>query len=124
MKDRFIRLAIQQAEQSAMPNRLGAVVVRKKNVIGAGYNREDHPWLYRNNILKLHPKHGMHAEVSALYGADDSEDAIVYVVRLRKDDSIGLAKPCLSCAGYMIISGIKRVIYSDNDGSFKQMRIR
>ena len=124
MKDRFIQLAIQQAEQSAMPNRLGAVVVRKKSVIGAGYNRSDHPWLYRNSILKLHPKHGMHAEVSALYGADDSEDAIMYVVRLRKNDSIGLAKPCLSCASYIKINGIKRVIYSEDDGSFNLMRIR
>jgi len=124
MKDRFIQLAMQQAEQSAMPNRLGAVVVRKKHVIGAGYNRENHPFLYRHQVLKLHPKHGMHAEVSALYGADNVEDGILYVVRMRKDDSIGMAKPCDSCIQFIRICGVKRVIYSEQDGSFNLMRIR
>lgn len=124
MKDRFINLAIQQATQSAMPNRLGAIVVRKKHVIGAGYNRADHPWLYRNSILRLHPKHGLHAEVSSLYHVADAEDAILYVVRLRKDNSIGSAKPCRSCVSYIMVHGMKRVYHSNDDGSFNLMRIR
>jgi len=126
VKDRFIRLATQQAYQSTMPNRLGAVVVNKKTVLGAGYNRKDHPLLYTGKVPILHPNMGMHAEIAALYYIDykSLNDSILYVVRLRRNHSIALSKPCSSCQWYIKTSGIKRVIYSLDDGSFNLMRIR
>lgn len=125
MKYRYINLAIQQAYQSIMPNRLGAVLVHKKTVLGAGYNRSDHPILYTGKVPALHPNMGMHAEVAAIHGLEYkiTKGAILYVVRLRKNNTIALSKPCSSCQWYIGNVGIKRVIYSTDDGSFNTMRM-
>lgn len=123
MKERFVDLAIQQAKQSNMDVRVGAVLVRQKHVLGAGYNRKDHPFLYKGKVKRLHTNFGLHAEVAACHSIVSAKEGTVYVVRLRKDYSIGMAKPCLSCQGYLRIVGIKRVIFSDDNGNFHSMRI-
>lgn len=106
--------------------RVGAVLVRQKHVFGAGFNRPFHPYLHRGKVKKLHPNMGFHAEVAASYSLefDVMKDTTLYVVRLRKDNSVGMAKPCVSCHAFLKACGIKRVVYSQDDGSFKQMRVR
>lgn len=120
---RFIDLAIQQAKQSRMDVRVGAVLFRQKHVIGAGYNKADHPLLYTGKVEKLHVNHGMHAEIAAVHSIVSCKEGTLVVVRLRKDNSIGLAKPCRSCQRYLGRVGIKRVIYSDNIGDFNIMKV-
>lgn len=123
MKDRYIRLAIQQASQSNMDVRVGAVLVKHKHVMGAGCNRKDHPILRKGVVKKLHHNFGLHAEVAALYNVDETYNADLYVVRLRKDNSIGLAKPCESCYHYLSMMNVKNVIFSDNEGRYHRMRV-
>jgi tRNA(Arg) A34 adenosine deaminase TadA len=123
MKDRYIRLAIQQAAQSSMDVRVGAVLVKQKHVMGTGYNRKDDPYLRTGMVKKLHPNFGMHAEVAALANVSETYNADLYVVRLRKDNSIGLAKPCESCYHYLSMMDVKNVIFSDNEGHYHRMRV-
>ena len=100
--------------------------MHKKTVLGAGFNKNDHPVLYTNKVPSLHSNMGLHAEVAAISSLDNktTKDAILYVVRLRKNDTLAMAKPCSSCEWVIGAMGIKRVIYSLDDGSFNLMRIR
>lgn len=125
MKERFISLAIQQAKQSNCNNRLGAVICHQKTVLGAGYNKSSSPLLNKGIIKKNHANMGLHAEVAAMVGLDRKviKGTTLYVVRLRRNNSIGMSKPCISCMFYITGMGVKKIIYSTDDGSFYIMKV-
>ena len=107
------RIAINMALKSPSKFRVGAVVF-KKNILSAGYNqRKTHPLLSKigNQFMK-----GLHAELHACIGldAEQMEGASIYVVRLKLDGSIGLAKPCKMCQTYLREVGFKTAYYSTN----------
>lgn len=110
MKDRCFDLAIRAARHSEHPKyRVGAVVERRGNILGVGFNS-----------MKTHPKskthfQRIHAELKAILNAqDDISGADIYVVRLIKLGGMGCAFPCPSCEALLIESGIRRV-YATND---------
>jgi len=61
---------------------------------------------------------GIHAEVDACIGVDrnDLEGADVYVVRIRRDGSFGLAKPCHICTRILGSMGVAKAYYSTEEG--------
>lgn len=94
--------------------RLGAVLVDRKRIVAAKYNS-----------LKTHPMMGffyaypyLHAEAATIfsYGIDNCYGSTLYVVRIKRDNSLGLAKPCSSCEKLIKLAGVKQVIYSTNEG--------
>jgi len=117
----YVKLAIQQAESSNRLYKIGAVLVKGKSVIGAGCNRGDHPklrrWRSRNYSLHI----GLHAEMAALWQTE-AKGGILYVVRLRKDGTLGLAKPCKICRELIKEKKIKKVYYSTNHGQMVLMK--
>ena len=60
----------------------------KDNVILAGYHAETH-------VLKKIPK-------------NKRKKAKIYVMRIKKDGTLGLSKPCPHCEASLIAAGIKR----------------
>lgn len=104
-----IRLAVKEANKARhKQHRIGAVLIRGGKPVATGHNHSH-----------------IHAEHSAINRAwkCGTDDAILVVVRIRRDGSLGLAKPCPVCQKQLAEAGIKKVIYSDSDGSLKTMRI-
>ena len=98
------------ARRSHFRIRMGAVVVRKNRVIGAGCNvLKSHPMVHKpGNFFRC-----IHAEIAAcLNGPRDLEGASLYVARLLKNGEFALAKPCEACEELLVRFKLKRVYYS------------
>ncbi len=98
----FMRLAIEQAQTAAALGEIpvGAVVVKDGQVIGRGYNRRE-----------VDASAIAHAEVLAI------EDACKHLGTWRLTDCelYVTLEPCPMCAGAIINSRIRRVIYGAKD---------
>ena len=100
--ERFIKQAIQLAEKAGKLKEIpvGAVVVKKNNVIGRGYNQRE--------SLK---DPTAHAEIIAITAAANAiedwrlTDCTLYVTK----------EPCPMCAGAIINSRLKMVIFGAYD---------
>lgn len=107
-----VKLAERNALHSDMRTRIGAVVSKRKKVLGTGFNKpKTHP---KTNGHPYKPNAGLHAEMSACLGIDVSDlvGATVTVVRIKKDGSWGLARPCNGCCQFLRKLGLARMVYS------------
>jgi len=67
----------------------------------------------------------IHAEVVALEQIDygNRRGVTVISLRIRKDGSLAMAKPCPSCTRFMVKYGVKKVMYSTSDGTIVKERV-
>ncbi|MEQ8206655.1 MAG: tRNA adenosine(34) deaminase TadA [Woeseia sp.] len=93
-----LRLAALAAEQNEVP--VGAVVVRRGEIIGRGYNRP---------IANHDPT--AHAEVMALREAA----AAIGNYRLTGCDLIVTLEPCVMCLGAMLNARVSRLLFGAYD---------
>lgn len=94
--------------------RLGASIVSKKILLTSGYNSyKTHP-----KLLAFYKFPFSHAESSAILslGTDNCRNTNLYVVRIKKNKDLGLAKPCKDCMKFISFAGIKIVYYSTENG--------
>ncbi len=114
-----VNAAIAQAQQSSFKFRVGAVVYDGKTILGRGFNES-----VRTHPKSPHPFKVRHAEFNAIlhatvnsmswnYKAPVVDWMSVYVHRLKKDDSPGLAKPCQWCQGMLDQLGITKIYWSE-----------
>lgn len=85
--DRWFRMLSAVASQHSHPKtRVVACVVKGGRILGIGVNKYKgkHSW-------------GRHAEIDALHKVRNAKGASIWVLRMKADDSIGLAKPCGKC---------------------------
>lgn len=77
-------------------------------------------------VAVAHNHSHVHAEHAVINRAHrvGTEGATIVVIRVRKDGTIGMSKPCDKCVSRLISAGIKKVIYSDTDGSMKTLRLQ
>ena len=119
---RYLKLAEVMSEYSDYHRiHIGAVVVKKHSVISTGCNRNrSHPMQNTYNYLtgmSYKTKSRLHAEIDAMIKAgDDTKDATLYVFRRRKDNLLGMCKPCDACMKYAENHGIKRIVYTVDNG--------
>lgn len=103
------------AEKSNMRQNVAAVIVGGGKILGKGFNRR----------LGYNASH--HAEVNAINSMirqkRSPQGADIHIYRFRADGSYGLSKPCKSCLEAIIDAGIKRVFYSDYDGTMKSFKV-
>src|SRR5678816_4513466 len=93
--------------------RLGAVIVNKKLIEVAKVNSlKTNPRLCRHFIYPH-----FHAESSAIFslGLDNCYGKDLYVVRVKRDGSTAMAKPCTQCQRLIKDVGIKEVYYTTNN---------
>jgi hypothetical protein len=67
-----------------------------------------------------------HAEVAALSKIHDPIKRIgvtVLSVRVRKDGTLAMGKPCDACMAFLRTFGVKQVCWSDSNGSITTERI-
>lgn len=109
----YISESVKEAKKSTMLHRHGAIIIRKGEIIGRGFNYQ-----YSNK------KHGhywsMHAEKDAIFDCyrkkADTTGAILIVIRLAPADNLSNSRPCIGCAEKIIQSKIKSIYYSiDNN---------
>lgn len=118
MKNKYIQAAKAVALSSPGAGgkngyRLGAVIVNRHTIEAAKFN-----------CLKSHPKlckhfeyPYLHAEAHAILslGLFSCLNKTMYVVRVKRDGSYAMAKPCKSCQKLIQEVGIKDVYYSTSN---------
>jgi deoxycytidylate deaminase len=109
IKSRFIDLAIRAAKKSSHPqHRIGSVLVKGNKVLSFGFNElKTHP-------RSTHPWKSIHSEFATILGLDrtEIEGSTIYVVRVRKDGTLGMAKPCEFCYKMLTNLNLYSIIYS------------
>lgn len=109
---RFVDLACKIAEKSTSKFRLGCVIVKKNRIVSVGFN----------SMEKTHPLSAtfgnyLHSEIRALISTpkEDLRDSTAYVMRIKKDGSLGSSKPCSVCYEALKLANVKRIYYIDSD---------
>jgi len=122
---KYIELAKRVSHQSDYTQRHGAVLVKGSNVVNVSCNKNK----FSSFALKFRRYNKDYATVHAELGSvlnverSNTEGATVYVVRTNNQDELRLSKPCDMCEEAMRWVGIKKVIYSTSDKTFKEMRL-
>lgn len=103
--------------------KLIAFIVRNGKIISVATNN---PFKTHTKIHKYNPKKCIHAEISAIWKAPKNklQGAIIYVFRLlNKIDEFALSLPCNVCQIFIYNAGIKKIIYTTNNG-FALIKVR
>lgn len=109
--------------------RIGAVVVDGNRIISTGCNStktspvQDKYNKYRHFDDGAYCIPKVHAEIAALSPLLNNNSinwskTELYIYREHKDGGISCAKPCEACSALIRDLGIKRIYYTDWDGSF------
>ena len=116
----MIELALQLARKSTTPDfKMGCVVTnRRGHLISTGVNSmtKTHPTQAKYAAKLGDPdKIFLHAEIHALVRCK-GEAHTLYVARVKKNGSIGLARPCPICYHACKVAGVKKIVYTDEVG--------
>jgi len=125
-QQRYIELASRIAQQTEFKEyKHGAVLVRGGTVLNTSCNKNKYK-AWANRFRKKKCGHAtIHAEIGAILGLDRSitEGGTIYVVRVGRTGDLKNSKPCPMCEAAMQFVGIKRVVYSNENGEIESMRI-
>ena len=109
MQTRFFRLAEQVAHKSTHRVKIGAVLVRKGQVLNVGYNQ----------VGKTHPKYDwfLHAELDVCLGMHrhDLSGATVYLFRRNRLGVVLNCQPCGTCQTVLKELGIRTVYFTSGN---------
>jgi len=112
------RRTIEVALTSPSRKQVGAILLKKNNIIAEATNLEKktHPIQARwEQRAGLHEKIYLHAEIAALVKCRDDADTII-VARINSEGKLRNAKPCPVCAMALEEAGIRNVHYTTDDG--------
>lgn len=130
---RYLELARQEALKSTFPHaRMGAVIVYRNHVIGKGHNSHKTDPIqkkynrYRNFAVNNEcTVHSIHCEMAAIKSisypvmmSTDWTKVTVYTYRICPGHStlIGRSRPCEACMQALKELGVRRLVYTTNDG--------
>ena len=125
-KKRYIEFAKRVAEQSNYGKfRHGAVLVKGSSVRNISCNKHRHCSFGARFRREGHGEATLHAELGAILGVERSttQGSTVYVARINKDGKGRISKPCAMCESAMRHVGVKRVVYTDENGKIESMRL-
>ena len=113
---KFLRLAEGYAAGSNYVRwPMGAVLVRGGRVLSGAANNIRNP---ANMDGVAFENCSVHAEIAALKRAKHTHGATIYVARLMRTGSTGLAKPCDRCQRDLIAAGVRQAIWTIDDYSY------
>lgn len=107
--------ARKEAEKSTFNRaRVGAIIVKGGRILSSGYNQTRYSKLSARNQYK-----SIHAEEACIIkllrkpnGLQMLAGATIYITRIKKDGSTGLAKPCKTCQDLINSVGIKKIVHT------------
>lgn len=115
-----LRLAIKQTKESTHSlYKMGAVITKGNRVLAAATN---HVNVGCREITDKKWPNTLHAEAAAIAKLlkhrrlDCLAGSTLYVTRVNKQGETRMAKPCKFCQGLIHAVGIKKVVYTTNDG--------
>lgn len=126
--DRWLQIARRMSlTTDAFRAKVGAVIVRKNELVSVGYNQaKTHPLAAK---FSKHPDAiYIHAELAAIIQATrfiSSQDwghTTLYVYRTKYENGVeiqGLAKPCAGCTAAIAYCGIGKVVYTLNNSGYE-----
>lgn len=113
----YLSVARFAAAKSEARNTHGAVIVKGGRVLAIGYNK------HRNDPVFVSPEHiktdcSRCAEMVAIKGAGtrNVKGAVIYVARVNNQGVDRNSKPCPRCQTLIERVGIKRVVYTTENG--------
>lgn len=122
-KQKYMNYAVKIAKLSNFyKTRVGCIAIYKNRIISIGYNSyKTHPLQAKFNVYRNFERGRIndyqHAEINCLSHILDLNinfgKVDLYVVRILKDDSIALAKPCRACQKMIEEMGIGNVYWSE-----------
>ncbi len=67
----------------------------------------------------------LHAELGAILGVDRNvtRGSTVYVARINKEGQAKISKPCPMCQNAMKHVGVRKVVYTDEEGDIVSMKL-
>lgn len=121
---KYFNLAKEVSKRSTYKKvHIGAIVVKKNQVIGEGANMiKSHPLQAKYNRLNPNMEenhtHSIHAEVSAIVhtGTTDLYGCTMYIYRDDRNGHIAMCRPCIGCMKLIKAVGIKAIYYTTNEG--------
>ena len=122
----MIHIANEQSKKSQFKQRLGAVIVKSGRVLAVGYNRVGHR---AKGMEEAELKSSVHAERAAIAKLlkpkhfHKLHGSKIYVSRIMKDGSLGLAYPCKHCLDLIKSCGIKEVIFTNSKGTISRRKL-
>lgn len=118
--DRLIEQALRVAQTSQHRKwRLGAVLTRGSTFLSSAPNKfRNHPW--------INPLHATtHAEMATIKKSlNGTRGTTIYVARADKDGLARMARPCHRCMKELYLAGVREVVYTTDDGSYKVERVK
>jgi tRNA(Arg) A34 adenosine deaminase TadA len=93
----------------------------RQNLLGAVGVRTDGAIVKSNNLSCRFPTKEAHAEARVCRKL--GWGGTVYVVRVLRDGTLTMAKPCRNCENRMRLSGVVKVYYSINENEFGVMTL-
>ena len=101
--------------------KMAAAIVKRNRVLTYGINRyKTHP-LQAKYSRNVHATH-LHAEIDAFqralreYTLEDLDGCTLFVVRVRKNGMLAMARPCSGCMPALRTFGMARMVYSVSGG--------
>ena len=92
--------------------RIGAILINKKQVIASGINSYD----THTAMTRFHRFPFTHAEARSVIRVgvyqNSCKDMTIFVARIKKDNSLGMSRPCSGCMQLLRYVGVKRIIYT------------
>ena len=124
----YLNCAKQISTQSNHRYKIGCVVVSGHRIISSGCNSDTKTMPIQ---AKLDSEHfncecagKVHAETEALLyfirHHISLNGATLYTYRERKDGTYGCARPCHRCMQLIKLVGIRKIVYTTNDGVAKE----
>ena len=89
---------------------------RRQHRLGAVGIRYDGALVKARNLANIHPEPHAHAEARIVKKM--GRGGVIYVVRILRNGSYALARPCLKCQQLMINHDIRRCYYSISDNEY------
>jgi len=118
MKMKFFELAKKLSKKSEYYQKLGAVIVKKGDVIGVGFNKPKKTHPRSNTLFRT-----IHAELDAILNAGEElvQGCDIYIYREHRSGVPAISKPCKFCEKLLKEYGIKN-IYFTNNGSYSNIQ--
>lgn len=103
---RAVNIAIERSNHPE--HRIACLLIRGGKIISTGWNANH--------------QHGEHSALNRVW-ENGADGAVAFVVRVRRDGTIGMAHPCDLCMQRLKEAGVRKVIYTNQEGQLETIKL-